>query len=119
MHTMSRIAASLFCHEADRLCVNGHQSECEQVTTTRWIYFLSITVLLVHCPTLHHINTQTYQRSPAYADIPKMTVHSIWVINKAGGLVFSRSYSGMSRPSTTSPRLILQTYFPHSLWIQS
>jgi hypothetical protein len=26
----------------------------------------------------------------------RMTVHSIWVINKAGGLVFSRSYSGTS-----------------------
>jgi len=76
MHTMSRIAASLFCHEADGLCVNGHQSECgwcwSKVTTTRWIYFLSITVLLVHFPTLHHINTRNYQRSPAYADIPKM-----------------------------------------------
>jgi len=23
-----------------------------------------------------------------------MTIHALWVINKAGGLVFSRSYSG-------------------------
>jgi hypothetical protein len=23
-----------------------------------------------------------------------MTIHAVWVINKAGGLVFSRSYSG-------------------------
>lgn len=24
-----------------------------------------------------------------------MTVHALWVINKAGGLVFNRYYSGM------------------------
>lgn len=31
-----------------------------------------------------------------------MTVHALWVINKAGGLVFSRSYTGMSRPELLS-----------------
>jgi hypothetical protein len=29
-----------------------------------------------------------------------MTIHALWVINKAGGLVFSRSYSGEHQPRT-------------------
>lgn len=27
-----------------------------------------------------------------------MTIHALWVINKAGGLVFSRQYSGEWNP---------------------
>lgn len=36
-----------------------------------------------------------------------MTVHSIWVINKAGGLVFSRSYSDILPPLPLNTVLIL------------
>lgn len=35
-------------------------------------------------------------------------IHSIWVINKAGGLVFSRSYTGTSHtPHLLSPLIHL------------
>ena len=40
-----------------------------------------------------------------------MTIHALWVINKAGGLVFSRSYSGacLSNPTRSIVRPF-QTY---------
>ncbi|KAK4689832.1 hypothetical protein P7C73_g297, partial [Tremellales sp. Uapishka_1] len=36
-----------------------------------------------------------------------MTIHAVWVINKAGGLVFSRSYSDTLPPLPLNTILIL------------
>lgn len=36
-----------------------------------------------------------------------MTIHALWVINKAGGLVFSRSYSDVLPPLPLNTILIL------------
>lgn len=41
-----------------------------------------------------------------------MTIHALWVINKAGGLVFSRSYSGqLSRQGYPPSSPLRQIYY--------
>ena len=51
----------------------------------------------------HTIFSRNCARTGVISSLPAwssaiMTIHALWVINKAGGLVFSRQYSGEWNP---------------------